>query len=99
MLLLLTGVFLVPAFGALLALGAWLSTVSLAEKPSGDVDICLLLWPLVLTGMAGLAALLLWPLTAPIHAFLASGKTRSLADLGEYLRQARYDATKTGVVT
>ena len=44
-------------------------------------------------------ACVLWPFLATIHAFLASGKKRSLTDLAEYFRQARYDVTKTTVVT
>jgi hypothetical protein len=83
---------------ALLFLGTGLTTISLVEKPSG------LLWAQLIfcffvTFIAALLCLVLWPFLATIHAFLSSGKKYSLADLGEYVRQARYDTTKTAVVT
>ena len=46
-----------------------------------------------------LPAFVFWPFLATIHAYFASGKTHSLANLSEYARQARYDPTKTAVVT
>ena len=82
--------------GPLLALGVWLTAVSLAERPGGGRRHCR---GFIATGVAALPAFVLWPLLATIHAFLASGKKHSLADLGEYVRQARYDTTKTAVVT
>ncbi len=85
--------------GPLLGLGVWLSTVSLTEKPGGTADPGLLLWRLLITAVACLPGLLLWPFTATIHAFLASGKNRSLTDLGPYFRQAGADTGKGGVVT
>ena len=64
--------------GPLLGLGVWLSMVGLTEKPGGTADGWLLLWRLLITAVACLPGLLLWPFTATIHAFLASGKTRIL---------------------
>jgi Domain of unknown function (DUF4129) len=87
--------------GAFLALGPgiWLSSLLFADKPGGSDHAALLVFPALLTFAGAATAVLLWPLQATIHAFLVSGKTRSLGDLGEYIRQARYDTTKTGVVT
>ncbi len=85
--------------GPLLGLGVWLSMVGLTEKPGGTADGWLLLWRLLITAVACLPGLLLWPFTATIHAFLASGKTRTSADLGEYFRQLGADTGKSGVTT
>jgi hypothetical protein len=83
----------------LLGLGMWLSGVAGPDRPHDPAAMDPTLARVLLTGLAVLPGLLLWPLTATIHALLASSKTRSLAAVGEYLRQARYDARKTGVVT
>jgi hypothetical protein len=83
--------------GALLFLGAGLTTVSLAEKPGGLYG-AQLIFCFFVTFIAALMCLVLWPFLATIHAFLSS-KAHSLLDLGEYIRQARYDTTKTAVVT
>jgi hypothetical protein len=47
----------------------------------------------------GTPALLLWTGGVTIHAFLASGKGRSAADLAEFMRLARFDAGKVGLAT
>ncbi len=75
--------------GVLLPLGVWLTMTSLGQFAAG----------LIAAGVAALPAFLLWPFLATVHAFLASGKKVSLADLSDYTRQARYDPTKTAVVT
>ncbi|HVS38159.1 MAG TPA: DUF4129 domain-containing protein, partial [Gemmataceae bacterium] len=85
----------------LLAVGAllWLSTVLLTDKSGREVGGCQLIWDLLLAGAAAFAAVMLWPLLAPIHAYLASTKGRSSAGGGGYLRLARADSTKAGVLT
>ena len=89
---------LVPA---LLAVGAllWLSTVVFTDKPGGEASGCQLIWDLLLTGAAVFTAIMLWPLLATIHAFLASAKGWSRTSSSEYLRLARADSTKAGVLT
>jgi hypothetical protein len=82
--------------GPLFALGVWLTATSLA---GGSLGVGQLAVGFVATGVAALPAFVLWPFLATIHAFLASGKRHSLTDSGEYVRQARYDTTKTAVVT
>ena len=70
--------------------------ISLAALSLTDFPIWLRCF---LAGAAWLPALLLWPLLAPAHAFLASGKAQTPGGFGEYVRLARYDPTKVGVVT
>jgi Domain of unknown function (DUF4129) len=84
--------------GPLFFLGMALTTVSVAERP-GALLVGQLIFLLIVTVFAALLCLALWPFLATIHAYLASGKTHSLANLSEYVRQARYDPTKTAVVT
>ena len=83
----------------LLGLGVWLGGVVLTEKAGGSATVGQLATRLALAAIACLPAVCLWPLLATIHAFLTSEKKRSLADLGEYVRLARYDTAKVGVVT
>jgi len=72
-------------------LGISLAALSLANFP---------IWlRCFLAGAAWLPALVLWPLLAPAHAFLASGKAQTPGGVGEYVRLARYDPAKVGVVT
>ncbi len=72
-------------------LGISLAALSLADFP---------IWlRCFLAGAAWLPALVLWPLLAPAHAFLACGKTHTPGGFGEYVRLARYDPAKVGVVT
>ena len=85
--------------GVLLGLGVWASGVALAEAPGGSANVTQLVWRVLLAVVAFLPAVILWPLLATIHAFFASAKARSAGDLGEYIRLARYDAVKVGVVT
>ncbi len=83
---------------ALLFLGTGLTAVSLAEQPGGVLG-AQPIFCFIVTFLAALLCLAFWPFLATIHAYLASEKKVSLADLGEYIRQARYDTTKTAVVT
>jgi hypothetical protein len=85
--------------GALMALGVWLTAVAWAERLGGSFGVGQLVIGFFAAGVAALPAFFLWPFLATIHAFLSSGKKHSITDLGEYVRQARYDATKTAVVT
>ncbi len=77
--------------GVLFGLGISLACASAGAMPAA--------FRYVFAGLCWLPAVALWPPLATIHAFLASEKKRSLADLGDYLRLARYDTAKVGVVT
>ena len=67
--------------------------ISLACVSAGGVPV---LFRSIFACLGWLPAVALWPTLATIHAFLSSEKRRSL---GEYLRLARYDTAKVGVVT
>ena len=83
----------------MLGLGVWLSFVSATENRGGSADDAQLLWRLLLTAVACLPGLLVWPVTATLPSFLASGKSRTAGDLAEHFRQTGSDTGKGGVVT
>ncbi len=85
--------------GPMLGLGVWLSFVSATENGGGSADGGQLLWRLLLTAVACLPGLLVWPILATLPAFLASGKSRIRGDLAEHFRQTGSDTGKSGVVT
>ena len=83
----------------LLGLGVWLGGVGLTEKAGGSATPGQLVMRLVLAVVACAPALGLWPFLATLHAYIASDKKPSPSDLGDYLRLARHDTAKVGVVT